>query len=99
MEKQSILRRPILYETEVELVEYLYGDEGQLISIMEKIISEATAKQLLRVGNWEKVEKFALGRNWTQMEMTEKIIPKVLKVEEGELSENSWYRRLHPNKD
>ena len=96
MEKHSILRRPILYETEVELVEYLYGEAGQLISILEKIISEATAKQMLKDGTWQKVEKFELGRKWVQMQKKEQLIKEQSVVQEGDYSEKSWYRRLHP---
>jgi hypothetical protein len=73
MEKKSILRRSILYKTEVDQLENLIDDDGQQISHLERIISEASAKKLLKVGTWQKVEKFEDNRKWIQMEKTEKI--------------------------
>lgn len=97
MEKNTILRRSILHEKEVDQIEYLYADDGHLMSIMERIISDVTAKQLLKSGTWIKVEKSEMGRKWVQVEQTEQIIKTIKEPEQGGFVENTWFRRLHPD--
>ena len=59
MEKKSILRRLIIFETEVEQVEELYGNNGQLFSDMENKHTRSHIQKAGKFGNWE---KFALGK-------------------------------------
>lgn len=66
IKQKLILLREILLETSVEKGGELFGDKGQLFSIMQKNIPEATAKQMVNFENFE------LGKNGLKCKISNK---------------------------